>query len=124
LEILQITRPPLRGDPAHGLRAVVIVALGDRDQRGFLEHLQVPAEIAVGERAHLLEVAERQALGMGNERGEYGEARTFMDQGVEAVIGETAALLSLGARLRHRSLRCTDRGLRPSGTARARTECP
>src|ERR1700676_5309953 len=48
LEIIEIAPASLRRDPADGLRPVMVVALLDRDETGFLEHLQVTAEIAGG----------------------------------------------------------------------------
>ena len=41
-----------------GVRAVALVALGDFDQPGLLQHLQMTAEIAVGQAAELLEIGE------------------------------------------------------------------
>ena len=37
------------GKAAAGVRPVALVALGDFDQPGFLEHLQMTAEVAVGQ---------------------------------------------------------------------------
>ena len=71
LEIFEIALPPGRRDAADGLRAVVVVALLDRDQPRFLQHLQMTREIAVGQAAHLLQVAEHEALGMRDQRGQH-----------------------------------------------------
>src|SRR6266852_3718501 len=50
-----------------GMRPVALVALGDFDQSGFLEHLKMTAEIAIGQSAELLEIAEGQSPGMGHQ---------------------------------------------------------
>ena len=41
----------------------------DGDKARLLQHGEMPAEIAVGERAHLLELAEHQPLGMRHQGG-------------------------------------------------------
>src|SRR5262245_23754823 len=83
----------------------------------------MPAEIAVGQSAHLLEGAEHQALRMRCERGEHAQPRLLVDHAVEPIIGEAPGLLVLPVSLRHRSLRF-DREWRPSATARRRTAVP
>src|SRR5262245_37522111 len=113
LEIFEIALASLRGDPADGLRPVAIVALLDGNQAGFLEHLQMAGEIAVGEAAHLLERAEDEALRMRRERGEHGEPRLLVNDAVETFIGEAAGLLTGCASFRHGFFRC-DTGWRPS----------
>src|SRR6185295_9065128 len=40
-QIFEIARASVRREPHHGLRAVVVVALLDRDQTRLLQHLQV-----------------------------------------------------------------------------------
>src|SRR5215472_17852745 len=64
LEIVEIAAAPLCRDPADGLRPVVIVALLDLDEARLVEHLQVAAQIAVRQGAHLLQIAEYEPLGM------------------------------------------------------------
>src|SRR5262245_6547709 len=70
------------------VRPVALVAFGDLDQPGFLEHLQMTAEIAVGESAELLEISESQSLGMCHERGQQPEPGLFVNDTIEAVVGE------------------------------------
>ena len=59
--------PPaaLVGEPAEGLRALVVEALPDLDEPLLVEHLEVPAEVAVGQGAEVLQVGEEEALGVG-----------------------------------------------------------
>src|SRR5216683_8256675 len=49
----------------------------------------MPVEIAVGQRAQLLQVAEQQSPRMGDERREYAQARAFVYQTVEPIVGES-----------------------------------
>src|SRR5262249_48517580 len=123
-QIAEIAPTTLGGDPADGLRPVVIVTLLDLDQPGVLEHLQMPAEVAVGQPAQLLQVAEHQALGMADQRGEHAQARLLVNDTVEPRIGEAAAVSALAISLRHPALRCCDREPPPCRAGRCRTAPP
>src|SRR3974377_730249 len=50
------------GKTAGGVRTVALIALGYLEKPRFLQDLKVPAEIAVGQAAKLLEVGKGQAL--------------------------------------------------------------
>src|SRR3569832_627242 len=108
------------GEAAGGGRTVALEALGDLDETGLLQHLQMPGEIAVGQAAELLEIGEGQPLRMAHQRGQKAEPRFLMDHAVEAVIGKRRAVLSL----RHRRLRMRNKGSPPSAPARPRTAGP
>ena len=106
-----------RRDPAQRLRPVALEALGHLDQPGLLQHLQVAAEVAVGEAAEPLQVGEHQALGVGGQRGQHAEPRPLVDHPVEALVGEAAGLSS-SMRLRRSA------APRPPASGRARTAAP
>ena len=48
----------------------------------------MPAQIAVGQRAHLLEIAEGQAPGIGDQAGEHAQPRALVNHAVQALVGE------------------------------------
>jgi len=54
----------------------------------LLEYLQVPAQVAVGQCAQLLQLAEGQALSMGDQRREHAQARMLVDHPVETIVGK------------------------------------
>src|SRR4051794_37243978 len=109
------------GKTAGGVRPVAFVALAYLNEPGFLQHLEVPAEVAVGEPAELLEISERQSLRMRRQRGQQAEPRLLMDHPIEAIIGERRmARVSL----RHLSLPKQNKGWRPSATGRSQTARP
>ena len=56
-----------------------------------MEHLEVPAEVAVGQRAEILQVVEEQALGVGDQRREDAQPGLLVDDPLEPVVGEPAA---------------------------------
>src|SRR5690242_6790172 len=103
------------------MRPVSFVALDDFDQAGLLQHLEIPAEIAVGQPAKLLQVGEGQSLRVRHQRGQQAKPCLFMDDAVEPRIGERRARhLSL----RHRSLRRQNTGSWPSAIGRSQTAGP
>ena len=61
-QILQVAFAPIRSDAAEGMRTVAVDILGDFDQLRGPQHLQMAAEVAIGQRAHGLQVRECQAL--------------------------------------------------------------
>ena len=79
-----------RFEPKITAAAVAIVAANDFDHFGFFKNTEMAAEIAVGERAELLEVVEGQAFGIGDERRENAEPRALVNDTVEAFVGETS----------------------------------
>src|SRR5215467_10688955 len=81
-EIFEKAAAAVLGQAATGMRSIALVAFGDLDQAGFLQHLEVSAEIAVGETAELLEIGESQPFGMRDERGEHAEPRLFVNDPV------------------------------------------
>src|ERR1700722_17832137 len=66
-QILDIALASQGRNAAKRLRPVVLDALRDGDELCFFEHLQMSVEIAVGQRAQLLQVAEQQSPRMGDE---------------------------------------------------------
>jgi hypothetical protein len=61
------------------LRTVVIVPFGDGHEPRLFQHLQVAIQVAVRKRAIFLQLAERETLCMGDERGEQAQARALVD---------------------------------------------
>src|SRR3954451_17989385 len=101
------------------MRTVAFVPLGHLDEAGLLQHLQVTAEIAVGEAAELLEIGKGQALGMRHQRGQESEPRLLVDDAIESVIGKWRAVS-----LRHRQLRTQSGESWPSATGRRQKAGP
>src|SRR6185436_11228179 len=87
-EIVEKAAAPDPGQATTGVRTIALIALGDLDQAGFLEHLEMTAEVAVCEPAELLEIGEGQALGMRHERSQEPEPGPLVNDPVETVIGE------------------------------------
>src|ERR1700674_732416 len=106
---------------ATGMRPVSLIALGDVDEAGFLQHLKMTAEIAVRQPAELLQVGESQSLGMRDQRGQKAEPGLLVNDAIETVIGERRVVRFS---LRHRFLRKQNAGARPSATGRLRTAGP
>ena len=76
----------VRRQAAERLRAVVLHALPDLDEPRLLQHLQLAAQVAVGERAQRLEVVEQQARVVARERREDAEPGLLVDDALEAVV--------------------------------------
>src|SRR3954452_19924866 len=124
LEYRQIFNEPAAAEPgktAGGVRPAAFITLAYFDQSGFLQHLEVPAEIAVGEPAELLEISERQSLRMRRQRGQQAEPRLLMDHPIEAVIGKRG---TARVSLRHLYLPKQNKGWRPSAIGRSQTARP
>src|SRR5580698_288177 len=77
-----------RRDAAEGLGAIAIMPLHDLHDLLPLQHAQMPAEVAVGERTQLLEIAEGQSLGIANQRGEHTEPCPLVNHPVQSFISE------------------------------------
>src|SRR5262245_5580091 len=123
VEIVEVARAPFAGDPTHRLRSIAVETLDDLDQAGVVQHLQMPGEIAVGQAAQVLEVAEQQTLGVGGERRENAQAGFLMDHAIEALVGEASAIAA-GFRALHRRPRNYATTETPRGTGRRRTASP
>src|SRR2546421_1363343 len=120
-EIVQETAAADLGQAATCVRPVALVALGHFDETGLLQHLQVPAQIAVGQAAQLLEIRKAQALWMRHQRGQQSQPRLLVNDAVESVIGKwCAAAFSL----RHLLLLTRNATAPPSAIARSRTAGP
>src|SRR6185503_12439872 len=86
----------------------------------LLQHLQVAAQVAVGEGTQLLEVTEGQPARVDHERGKQAEPRLLVDGAVEPRVGERR----LSLRIRHRRLQRRNGGWRPAAAGRSRTAGP
>ena len=67
-----------------------VETLLDLDDAIVLQHLEVPAQVTVGQPAELLQIAERQTLGIGDQRRQYAEPRLLVDDTIEPLVGEAA----------------------------------
>src|ERR1700735_846760 len=74
LEVFQISAAPEGRDLAERLRTSAIVPLGDGHELRLFQHLQMAIQVAVRQRAILLQLAERQTLWVSDERGKQAEA--------------------------------------------------
>src|SRR4051812_36614008 len=117
-----------RGDTAYGLGTIAVLPFEDFDHPGFFEHLEMAAQVAVSERAQLLQVDEGQSLRISDKRGEYAEARALVNDAIEAFVGKAsfAAALFDGWSLRfHRHLPASGEAeLPPPGVGPLRRERP
>ena len=99
------------GEFAPGMGAVVLEGFFDFDEAGFLQDGEVAAEVAVGEGAEVLEVAEDEAGGVGGEGGDDAESGLFVDDAVDAVVGVAAAFgLVFGVFSGHENVPIGNRG--------------
>src|SRR5262245_18034881 len=97
-----------RCDAAHRLRSFMVVSLRDGDKACLFQHLQMPAQVAVGKAAQLLEVAEYEPLRVRHERGQDAQARFLVDDTIEPIIGEAPGFVLASASFRHRSSLCSN----------------
>src|SRR5947209_14300789 len=98
------------------MRPIAFIALGDVDETRLLQHLQMTAEIAVGQSAEQLEIGERQSFRMRHQRSQEPKPRLLVDDAVETVVGERCAVS-----LRHRPLPRQSTGSPPSATGPRQT---
>ena len=64
--------------------------LPDLDEAGLVEHLEVPAEVAVGQVAEFLEVGEDDAAGVGDQRGHDAQPGLLVEDALQPLVGEAA----------------------------------
>src|SRR5580704_5017741 len=123
-EVLNVALAPQSGNAAKRLRAVILDALRDCDQPCVFEYLQMPVEIAVGQRTQLFQVAEQQSSRMSDQRREHAQAGAFVNDAVQPVVGESGngALLA-SALIQEVPHTGTEVRLRPEA-GRRRTEYP
>src|ERR1700733_2326586 len=103
------------------MRPVALVAFDDFDEARFLQHLQMAAEIAVGERAKRLEIGKRQALGMRYQRGQQAKPRLLVNDAIETVIGKWRSVV-ISVRHRFPRMQCAEEP--PSAIGRSRRASP
>src|SRR5262249_1375876 len=90
VEVLAKALPAGSSNATQCLRPAVLEPLPYLDEAGFFENLKVPAQVAIGEGAQLLQFAEQQTVRIDEERGQNAEPRLLVDDAVEAVVGEAA----------------------------------
>lgn len=106
-DVLQQSLTPQIGEAAQRLRTLVLNPLPDFHQPGLLQRLQMPAQISVGQRAEILQVAKEQTAGMRRQRRQNPEPGLFVDRTIEAIVGITPRLVrdrrlvSIGPAVRH-----------------------
>lgn len=64
------------------------MAFGDLHEPFSLENLEAPVQISICEPAELLQVDEGDAGSIRNKRGEYTEVSAFVDDAIQASVGE------------------------------------
>jgi hypothetical protein len=89
VDVGQESRATIVCDLNHRLRAAAARTPLRRNDRFFGECVQVPIEVAVGERARFLQLRERDATGMRDERRANRQAPSFVKDAIE--IGCTHA---------------------------------
>src|SRR5579863_5895368 len=91
-EIVEIALAPVRGNAAHRQRTIFLRALHNLNQVRALQHLQVPAQVAVGQRAKLLQVGKAQAARIGDQRREDAQPRALVDGAIQPLIREPSLI--------------------------------
>ena len=86
---------PSGREPAERLRPPVLESLPDFDESRLFQHVEMPAQVAVGQRAEPLEIREQQPLGPHDERRHDPEPRLLVQHALEAVVGEASGLREL-----------------------------
>src|ERR1700734_2673651 len=81
-------------------------------------------QVAVRQRAIPLQLAERQALGVSDERGEHAEAGALVNHPIEAVISKARSGRGCGLTLVHRISHSRIGRRRRPVIVQLRTECP
>ena len=96
--VVEIALATPGGDAADRLWPIALEALGDVHQPGRLQHLQVPAQIAVGRMRTAASGRRIADPWDGDQRGQQPQACALMNDAIEAVVGESTA--AAGRRLR------------------------
>ena len=91
VDVFEETSAPRFGQAAESLGAVLVVTLPDLQQTLFLQHLEMPAEVAVSQGAQVLEVGEDQSLGMRDEGSQDAQPGLLVEDPLETFIREPAA---------------------------------
>ena len=86
---------PLGREPAQCLWPPVFESLPHFDEPGLLEHVEMPAEIAVRQCAEPLQIREQQAFGAHDERCHDPQPGFLVQHALEPVIGEATRLREL-----------------------------
>src|ERR1700677_2637368 len=81
-KVFKIAFAARRSDATERLRTIAIMSFHDLHDLLPLQHAQMPAQVAVGERAQLLEIAEGQSFGITDQRGEHAEPRPLVNHPV------------------------------------------
>src|ERR1700722_20175556 len=123
-EILDVAPATQSRDAARRVRPVVLQAFRNRDQLGRFKPLQMPIEVAVGERAQLFEIAEQQAFRMSDERGEHAQAGALVNDAIQAVVRESGPGAFLGGALIQEVPRSRTEARPRPATVRRQTGCP
>src|SRR4051794_21990505 len=87
-DVLEKSLAPALGQPAQRLRPIALVALPYLDKTRLLQQLNLPAEIAVRQRAQRLEIVEHESLRMRGQRRENAQARALVDHALELLVRE------------------------------------
>src|SRR5271157_1538050 len=102
VDVLEEPAATLVGDPAKGLRAILVEPFPDLDEAGLVEDLEMTAEVAVGQVAQLLEVREDDAARIGDQRGHDAEPGLLVEDSLQALVSKAARrFLWSGFRRRH-----------------------
>src|SRR2546428_7801831 len=90
--------------------------------------MQVPAQVTVGQRTQLFQLAERQTLSMRDQRCQHAEARMLVNYAVQPVVGKRSAGDPLVGSPAFRFLQRIPHSYivrrTPPAAAPRRTECP
>src|SRR5665213_2493305 len=89
-QIFQIALAPGRRHTAQRLRTVMILPSQNLHHLGVLQHAQVPAQVAVGQCAKLLQIDKRQTFGVRDQRRENAEPRALVNHAVQPFVCEAA----------------------------------
>src|SRR5271157_5762564 len=125
VDVLEEPAATLVGDPAKGLRAILVEPFPDLDEAGLVEDLEMTAEVAVGQVAQLLEVREDDAARVGDQRGHDAEPGLLVEDSLQALVSKAARrFLWSGFRRRHGPAPGSGKARRRQAVAPRRREGP
>jgi len=87
--------PPFSAQTTQRLRPPVFESLPHFNESGFAQHVEMPAQIAIGQRTQPLQLGEEHSLRSSHERCHDPEPRLLVKNTVEALVCKTTGLVGV-----------------------------
>jgi hypothetical protein len=71
---------------------MAVEAFPDFDDTGSVQDLEMPAQIAVGQAAQLLQIGKETSVTAGQQRRQDPESRAFVERAIETFVREASGL--------------------------------